>query len=82
MFTYDLDRSTTEAGAYPIVLVSYAMACTKYDDAAQGALVKGYLGYVISAEGQQAAAKNAGSAPISDAVRAKIQPAVDAIATS
>ena len=28
---------------YPIVLVSYAMACTKYDDAAQGALVKGYL---------------------------------------
>jgi phosphate transport system substrate-binding protein len=80
VFTYDLDRSTTEAGAYPIVLVSYAMACTKYDDAAQGALVKGYLGYVISAEGQQAAAKNAGSAPISDAVRAKIQPAVDAIA--
>jgi phosphate transport system substrate-binding protein len=37
---------------------------------------------VISAAGQDAAAKNAGSAPISDAVRAKIQPAVDAIATS
>ena len=35
VFTYDLDRTTTEAGAYPIVLVSYAMACTKYDDAAQ-----------------------------------------------
>jgi phosphate transport system substrate-binding protein len=82
VFTYDLDRTTTEAGAYPIVLVSYAMACTKYDDAAQGALVKGYLGYVISAEGQEAAAKNAGSAPISDAVRSKIQPAIDAIATS
>jgi phosphate transport system substrate-binding protein len=81
VFTYDLDRTTTEAGAYPIVLVSYAMACTKYDDPAQGALVKGYLGYVISAEGQEAAAKNAGSAPISDAVRSKIQPAVDAIAT-
>ena len=82
VFTYDLDRTTTEAGAYPIVLVSYAMACTKYDDAAQGALVKGYLNYVISAEGQAAAAQNAGSAPISDAVRSKIQPAVDAIATS
>jgi phosphate transport system substrate-binding protein len=82
VFTYDLDRTTTEAGAYPIVLVSYAMACTKYDDAAQGALVKAYLGYVISAAGQDAAAKNAGSAPISDAVRSKIQPAVDAIATS
>ena len=82
VFTYDLDRKTTEAGAYPIVLVSYAMACTKYDDAAQAALVKAYLNYVISADGQAAAAQNAGSAPISDAVRSKIQPAVDAIATN
>jgi phosphate transport system substrate-binding protein len=82
VFTYDLDRETTEAGTYPIVLVSYLMACTQYDDAAQGALVKAFAGYVISAEGQQAAAKNAGSAPISDAVRAKVQPAVDAIAAN
>src|SRR3954447_697434 len=82
VFTYDLDRTTTEAGAYPIVLVSYAMACTTYDDPAQAALVKGYLDYVISAEGQQAAAQNAGSAPITDAVRSKIQPAVDAIAAN
>ncbi len=82
VFTYDLDRTTTEAGAYPIVLVSYAMACTKYDDPKQAALVKAYLNYVISADGQAAAASNAGSAPISDAVRAKIQPAVDAIATN
>jgi phosphate transport system substrate-binding protein len=58
------------------------MACTKYDDAAQGALVKAYLNYVISADGQSAAAQNAGSAPISDAVRSKIQPAVDAITAS
>ena len=58
------------------------MACTQYDDAAQGALVKAFVGYVISAEGQQAAATNAGSAPISDAVRAKVQPAVDAIAAN
>jgi phosphate transport system substrate-binding protein len=82
VFTYELDRTTTEPGAYPILLVSYAMACTKYDDPAQGALVQGYLNYVISADGQQAAAQNAGSAPLSDAVRSKIQAAVDAIATS
>ncbi len=82
VFTYDLDRITTESGTYPIVLVSYDMACTKYDDPAQAALVKGYLNYVISSEGQQAAATNAGSAPISDAVRTKIQPSVDAIVTS
>ena len=36
VFTYDLDRTTTESGAYPIVLVSYAMACTTYDDAGPG----------------------------------------------
>jgi phosphate transport system substrate-binding protein len=79
VFTFDLDRKTTESGTYPIVLVSYLIACTKYDDAAQAAIVKGYLNYIISADGQAAAAKNAGSAPISDSVRSKIQPAVDAI---
>jgi phosphate transport system substrate-binding protein len=82
VFTYDLNRETTEAGTYPIVLVSYLMACTQYDDAAQGALVKGFVNYVISSEGQQSAAQNAGSAPMSDAVRAKVQPAVDAIAAN
>jgi phosphate transport system substrate-binding protein len=80
VFTYSIDRTTTEAGAYPIILVSYAMACTSYDDAKQGAVVKAYLNYVVSADGQNAAAQNAGSAPISDAVRSKIQPAVEAIA--
>jgi phosphate transport system substrate-binding protein len=82
VFTYTLNRTTTAGGVYPIVLVSYLMACTKYDDAAQGAIVKGYLGYMISAEGQDAAAKNAGSAPISDQLRTTLQPAVDAIAAS
>src|SRR3954454_7320636 len=82
VFTYSIDRTTPEAGAYPVILVSYAMACTKYDDAKMGAVVKGYLNYIISADGQQAAAQNAGSAPLSDAVRAQIQPAVDAIAGS
>lgn len=79
VFTFELARDTTEGGAYPIVLVSYAMACTSYDDADTAALVKGYLGYIISPDGQAAAAQNAGSAPLSDALRAKLQPAVDAI---
>jgi phosphate transport system substrate-binding protein len=39
VFTYTLNRTTTKGGVYPIVLVSYLMACTKYDDAAQGAIV-------------------------------------------
>ena len=42
-FAFDLDRTTTAAGTYPIVLVSYQIACSKYADAAQADLVKGFL---------------------------------------
>jgi phosphate transport system substrate-binding protein len=41
--------------------------------------VKALFEYAISPEGQQAAAENAGSAPLTDKVRSDIQPAVDAI---
>jgi len=81
-FAFDLDRTTTEADIYPISLVSYEMACTSYDSAAEGELVKAFFSFVISEEGQQVAADNAGSAPISAALRAKIQPAVDAIGSN
>jgi phosphate transport system substrate-binding protein len=77
VFTYKVDR--TVEGTYPIALVSYQIACTKYDSADKGKLVKALESYIVSTEGQDAAAKNAGSAPISDALRTKIQPAVDAI---
>jgi phosphate transport system substrate-binding protein len=79
VFTYTVARTTEDATTYPIVLVSYAIACTTYDDAAQAKLVAGYLKYVISPEGQAAGSKNAGSAPLSDSLRSQIQPAVDAI---
>ena len=61
----DIDRTTTEAGAYPVVLLSYLIACQTYDDAAEADLVKAYLTYIVSDEGQAAAAENAGSAPLS-----------------
>ncbi len=77
VFTFTLDR--TVEGTYPVTLVSYQIACTKYDSADKAALVKALYSYIISAEGQDAAAKNAGSAPISDTLRQQIQPAVDAI---
>jgi len=79
VFTYDLDRNTKDTNAYPITLASYEIACTKYDDPKKAALVKGYLSYVISADGQKAAADAAGNAPISDQLRTKIMPAVEAI---
>ena len=76
-------RRPTEAGTYPIVLVSYLMACTTYDDAAQGALVKGFL--ELHHQRRRSAGRRAErrlrpdqrtrSAP-------KLQPAVDAIAAN
>jgi phosphate transport system substrate-binding protein len=75
----DLDRTTTEAGAYPIVLLSYVIACQHYADAGEAALVKSYLEYAISSEGQAAAAKNAGSAPLDSAVADKANAIVEKI---
>ena len=37
------------------------------------------MSYVVSEEGQQAAAKNAGSAPISEKLRSEAQKAIDTI---
>ncbi|WP_344416296.1 phosphate ABC transporter substrate-binding protein PstS [Pseudonocardia ailaonensis] len=79
-FAYKLKRDSTDASTYPASLVSYAIACSKYSDAKKSALVKAYLSYVISADGQAAAQKAAGSAPLSDAVRQLITPAVSSIA--
>jgi phosphate transport system substrate-binding protein len=65
-----LARDTTESGNYPIVLVSYQLACKSYDDAAQAQLVRGFLEYIASEDGQAAAQESAGAAPISDDLRA------------
>jgi phosphate transport system substrate-binding protein len=78
-FAYEIDRKPTDATAYPVTLVSYLIGCTTYEDAAQAALVKGYFNYVISPDGQAKGQEAAGSAPLSDALRSKFQPAVDAI---
>ena len=75
----ELDRTSTEAGTYPLVLVSYAIACTDYEDDAQAELVKAYLTYVTSAEGQEAGQANAGNSPISDTLREEILAVVDTI---
>ncbi|MGB5951695.1 MAG: phosphate ABC transporter substrate-binding protein PstS, partial [Ornithinimicrobium sp.] len=73
----DLARDTTESGAYPIVLVSYHIVCSEYSDAATADLVKDFVGYVISEDGQQAAADAAGSAPISEDLRSQAQSSLD-----
>lgn len=79
MFPYELDRKTESQGTYPIVLVSYLIACTKYDSADEAEIVKGYFEYALSSEGQKVAAENAGSAPLSPALEEKFKPAIEAI---
>ncbi|TQO20535.1 phosphate ABC transporter substrate-binding protein (PhoT family) [Rhodoglobus vestalii] len=75
----DIDRATAESGVYPVVLISYLIACNEYASSEGVDLVKGYLSYIISDEGQSAAADSAGSAPISSSLFEKAQPLVDAI---
>ena len=77
--TFELNRETEGSGEYPIVLVSYAMACTEYEDANEAALVKGLMEYIVSPEGQQAAAENAGSAPLSEGLTEQVSKVVEAI---
>ena len=76
---FDVDPAAAPAGSYPIALVSYLIACEQYEDQNKAELVKTYLEYVASEEGQQAAADNAGSAPISDGLREKVLAAIDSI---
>ena len=76
---FDVNRTTTEAGAYPLVLVSYLIACPTYDDQKTADLVKGYLSYIVSDEGQQASAKTAGSAPLPASMQKDAAEIVDTI---
>lgn len=75
----EIDRKTEAAGVYPIVLVSYQIACQKYEDATEAELVKEWLTYVAGSEGQNASAEAAGSAPLSDDFAAKVKTAIDTI---
>jgi phosphate transport system substrate-binding protein len=65
------------ATGYPISTVSYAIVCSKYKDAAKGALVKSYLGYAVTAG--QAAADGLGFAPLPADLATKALASISAI---
>jgi len=75
----EIDRTSEEAGVYPIVLVSYIIGCQEYAESENVELVKSYFSYMASPEGQDVAAEAAGSAPISDALREQVTAAIDSI---
>jgi phosphate transport system substrate-binding protein len=75
----EVDRLSTEADVYPLVLVSYLIGCQEYTDPEVGTLVKAYFSYLASTEGQETAAAEAGSAPISDTLRGEVEAAIELI---
>ncbi len=74
----DLDYATKEAGAYPVILVTYEVVCSKGLDADKTALVKSFLTHFSSAD-FQAKLTDLGYAPLPDEVRTKVASAVEAI---
>jgi phosphate transport system substrate-binding protein len=78
----DIDRTLTESGDYPLLLTSYLLACQHYDDAGEAEAVKGFLSYVLSSDGQQAAADEAGSSPLDSSLQEEAAGIVAKIAAS
>jgi len=72
----NLDRTTTEAGAYPLVLVSYIAVCLHYQNEADGQFVREFITYITSDSAQQTSAQVADSAPITATMRDQIHSSV------
>ena len=75
----ELDYATKAAGAYPIVLVTYEIVCEKGNPQDKLALVKGFLTYTSSEEGQGQLTE-LGYAPLPSSIRSKVASAVAALA--
>ncbi|MGP4027534.1 phosphate ABC transporter substrate-binding protein PstS [Actinomadura sp. 3N407] len=74
----EIDYTTKETGAYPIVLVTYEIACEKGLPAEQAEFVKSFLTYTSSADGQKILTEH-GYAPIPQSVLTKVQASVKAL---
>lgn len=70
-----LDYATKAEGAYPIILVTYEIVCEKGNAADKLPLVKSFLTYTASEEGQSILAKN-GYAPLPAEIATKVRTAV------
>ena len=71
-----IDYATSTAGSYPIVLVTYEIACSK--GSAKAADIKAFLTYTSSTGGQSALGE-LGYAPLPETVRSKVATSVAAI---
>ena len=68
----------TQAGSYPIVLVTYEIVCSKYPDPETGPAVKAFMQAAIG--GGQEDLDQYGYIPLPGSFQEKLKAAVDAIA--
>ena len=76
---YAINRTSTDSSVYPVFMASNEIACQTYKDASTAGIVKAFLTYIISDQGQAVAAKNAFSAPLPSAIAQSAQSIVDKI---
>jgi phosphate transport system substrate-binding protein len=69
-----INYATKASGAYPIVLTTYEIACTKYKDATAGTFVKNFLKYTV--DGGQSLLAGLGYAPLPAALQAKVKASI------
>ncbi|MEK0307007.1 phosphate ABC transporter substrate-binding protein PstS [Bifidobacterium favimelis] len=77
-----VDHAGAGEGTYPILLVSYDVACQVYrrdPDHEKARFAKEWLTYVIGEEGQEAAARNAGSVRLGPSLRKRVMTSVEAM---
>lgn len=72
-----LDYATKTPGAYPIILVTYEVACSKYSDAAKAKFVQSFLNY--AATGGQASLAGLGYAPLPSDIQSKVVASINSI---
>ncbi|MBM7796017.1 phosphate ABC transporter substrate-binding protein PstS [Pseudoglutamicibacter cumminsii] len=74
-----INRTSTEEGTYPLVLVSYHIYCSSYKDQSTVDMIQAWGHYVVSEDGQKAANAAAGSAPMTETMRENAAKAIDSI---
>lgn len=72
-----LDYATKAQGAYPIILVTYEIVCSKYASADTAKLVKAFLTYTAGAG--QSGLKDLGYAPLPDEIKTKLTASIQSV---
>ena len=73
-----LDYATKEAGAYPILLVTYELVCSKGKDPAKAKLLQSFLKSFAAAD-MQTKLQDIGYAPLPADIQAKVNTAIGAL---